>query len=512
MSRQRPAHLIVQYFGGVVVMGIGTLTLYATMPLRGFHLVSLTSGFSFVAGLMFGWPGVAGVLTYMLARQTLNDGLITAPEHIIYPAILAAGGVLSLRFATRRFGRIISFPTYVTMLFGVLVASLVAAPIVVLFTGPQFTWLNIWFWWATFLSSIVLISPPVLEVLVRLFKRWLAEPWRSRFLEHRTKTRQPQRTLWLDRTLPLMMVGALGLVLTAVQSPMSSSASWIQLLFLVPVAWTAQRSGFHDAALVGCLSGLTILLARPTPFGDPAVWHTAVLAEQAATLIFPLLGATLGWAFERERRVQRQLERVNEEMQIALSNVVLALRSALGAKHAETEDHAVRVSQYAMTTGHKLRMPADELEALETASLLHDIGKIGIPETILNKPGPLTQAEQTAMRRHAEIGARILTRLPGLHSAAPLVLHHQERFDGRPTGQYPGYPTGLTGDDIPLGSRIIAVVDAFDAMTSDRPYRGAMSVDQAIEELKRESGTQFDPQVVEAFLQTLEETPWEPEA
>jgi HD-GYP domain-containing protein (c-di-GMP phosphodiesterase class II) len=140
--------------------------------------------------------------------------------------------------------------------------------------------------------------------------------------------------------------------------------------------------------------------------------------------------------------------------------------------------------------------------------MLHDIGKIGIPEDVLRKGGPLDPVEAEIMRRHPAIGARILERLDLLKGAAPIVLHHQERYDGDMSGTYPGYPGGLAGEQIPLGARIVAVVDAFDAMTTDRPYRNALAIDDAVATLRWERGRQFDPRVVDAFLQIVAERPW----
>src|SRR5262249_35628056 len=143
------------------------------------------------------------------------------------------------------------------------------------------------------------------------------------------------------------------------------------------------------------------------------------------------------------------------------------------------------------------------------ASLLHDIGKIGVPEQVLGKQGPLDAQEAEIMQRHPAIGARILEKLDLLKDAAPIVLHHQERWDGDTSSAYPGYPSGLKGESIPLGARIVAVVDAFDAMTTDRPYRAALSAERAVEELRRQRGRQFDPRVVDVFLQVLAEQPWQ---
>jgi len=140
---------------------------------------------------------------------------------------------------------------------------------------------------------------------------------------------------------------------------------------------------------------------------------------------------------------------------------------------------------------------------------LHDVGKIGVPDQLLGKPGPLSEDEAEVMRRHPEIGARILRNIDVLRDVAPVILHHQERFDGVQEGEFPGYPAGLRGEEIPLGARIIAVVDAFDAMTTDRPYRQALVVQEAVAVLRAESGKQFDPLVVDTFLAVLDERPWQ---
>jgi len=177
-------------------------------------------------------------------------------------------------------------------------------------------------------------------------------------------------------------------------------------------------------------------------------------------------------------------------------------------KDSYTGGHLRRVSEYAVAVGQKLGLRGRDLETLHYASLLHDVGKLGVPESVLRKEGPLDDQETGIMRQHPEIGARMLERLELLRGAAPLVLHHQERFDGELDGQHPGYPKGISGEEIPLGARVIAVVDAFDAMTTTRPYREALSMEEAASVLRRERGRQFDPRVVDAFLDSLAERPW----
>ena len=166
-------------------------------------------------------------------------------------------------------------------------------------------------------------------------------------------------------------------------------------------------------------------------------------------------------------------------------------------KSRGTAAHAARCAQYANALAEQLRLPSDEIEAIRVAALLHDLGKVEIPDSILQKPGPLTEKEWQLMRQHPVLSHRALAQLGGFSDVLPLVRHHHERFDGS------GYPDGLSGEEIPSGSRLILVIDAFDAMTSNRPYRQAMSVADAAKELVRCSGSQFDPRVVRAFLLIL---------
>jgi HD-GYP domain-containing protein (c-di-GMP phosphodiesterase class II) len=171
-----------------------------------------------------------------------------------------------------------------------------------------------------------------------------------------------------------------------------------------------------------------------------------------------------------------------------------SLVTALDARDNETGGHSQRVALYALEVAKLLNLPADEQEVIYNGSLLHDIGKIGIPDSILRKPDRLTEEEFSVMRRHTIIGYRILKGISFLEKAAVIPLFHHERYDGK------GYLFGLAGHDIPLGARIFAVVDTYDAMTSDRVYRAALSHDTACQELRDCSGTQFDQEIAEAFL------------
>lgn len=197
------------------------------------------------------------------------------------------------------------------------------------------------------------------------------------------------------------------------------------------------------------------------------------------------VAATAAMAIENIRLHQTVID--------AYKSTIKALAAAIDAKDPYTHGHSQRVTEYALLGANSLSFSRGGLEVLEYAGILHDIGKIGIADSILTKAEPLTDEEWNIMRKHPAIGANMLQGIPFLEEVSGLVLHHHERYDGQ------GYPDGLNGEALPMGTRLLAVADAFDAMTTDRSYRAAMSVDFAISELCRFSGTQFCPVAVEAF-------------
>jgi response regulator RpfG family c-di-GMP phosphodiesterase len=202
-----------------------------------------------------------------------------------------------------------------------------------------------------------------------------------------------------------------------------------------------------------------------------------------------------------ERRVEeatRDLQAAYRQLQDTYHATLETLGAALDSRDVGTEAHSRRVHGYAIATATEHGVPEGDLVDLAHGVLLHDIGKIGIPDAILLKPGPLTPEEWTIMRRHPDIGRRLIENIPFLKGAVPIVACHHERWDGT------GYPRGLRGVEIPLGARIFAVVDAFDAMTFDRPYSKAIAFDAAKAEIKRCAGSHFDPEVVGSFFRVPE--------
>ncbi len=173
--------------------------------------------------------------------------------------------------------------------------------------------------------------------------------------------------------------------------------------------------------------------------------------------------------------------------------------AAIEARDENTKGHNMRVAELAIAIGGNLGLPTSRLRVLARAGMLHDVGKIGIPDAVLNKPGPLDDAEWATIKRHPELGVEILRRLPTLKHESEIVAAHHERMDGS------GYPRGLRGTEIPLEARIVAVADTYDVLISDRPYRRARTRQESITILREESGTRLDGTVVEALLQILGE-------
>lgn len=204
-----------------------------------------------------------------------------------------------------------------------------------------------------------------------------------------------------------------------------------------------------------------------------------------------------------EKKVEErtlELKQALKKIQASYKATLEALGSALDTRDIGTHAHSKRVTHYALLLGKAVGMGGHDLEVLERGVYLHDIGKIGIPDDILLRPGKLTKQEMEIMMTHAELGMRLLSKIDFLKEASEIVYSHQERFDGS------GYPRGLKGKEIPLGARVFSIVDALDAMTSDRPYRKALPFEAARAEIVRSSGVQFDPDIVKVFMNIPKDT------
>ena len=237
--------------------------------------------------------------------------------------------------------------------------------------------------------------------------------------------------------------------------------------------------------------------------GKRTIWFAtfAVLAVVWALLLVLVRGAstTLTGQTEKLRARSRQLMESYKRLEENTLEAIETLNATVEAKDPYTAGHSHRVQEIALSVGRQLGLEPARLEALRLAGLFHDIGKLAVPDAILTKPARLTPDEFAVIQEHSEAGARIVGKLGRLRDAVPIIRHHHERWDGH------GYPQRLAGETIPLEAAIVGLADAWDAMTTDRPYHRALSVQEAIEEIRTGRGTQFAPQVVDAFLATLKQ-------
>jgi putative two-component system response regulator len=192
----------------------------------------------------------------------------------------------------------------------------------------------------------------------------------------------------------------------------------------------------------------------------------------------------------RVRHLNEQLEKVE--------NILFTLAKALEAKDPYTEGHSERVTDFAIKLAREIGLSKESQELLDKAGKMHDIGKVGVPETILNKPGPLTKEEFNYIKKHAVLSEKICDPLRSMREILGIIRHHHENFNGK------GYPDGLQGDSIPLEARILSIADAYDAMSSDRPYRKKLSKQEVVKRLKEGAGSQWDPKLVDIFVKILE--------
>jgi len=253
------------------------------------------------------------------------------------------------------------------------------------------------------------------------------------------------------------------------------------------------------------MDGFALLKAvRSHPYGAAVPFlFLSARAEQTVTaqarvlgaddyLVKPFAPADLCLAVRAKLERRRAMRRFDTRE--AHQQTALMLANLIEARDRYTRGHIERVQRYALRLAHALEWDAERLTVLEFGALLHDVGKVMVPRSILNKPDSLTEAEWVILRRHPEIGAQMLTGIDHLREAVPYVLYHHERWDGQ------GYPTGLAARSIPVEARLLAIADAYDALLSERPYRAAFATAKTLDEIQRCSGTQFDPELVNVFV------------
>jgi putative nucleotidyltransferase with HDIG domain len=452
------------------------------------------------AGAAFGARGVAGVFLGSMASRwgaaaSFEGALLFSLVHAATAAIPA----MALRHlrgdTTARLGRVILWGVVVNNLFSAVAGTAVLVALGFLPRALHPVANNFLLWWTSDLMAALVLGLPLLLALdSRLL---LAEPDR----------RLLRNFLGSRHVLPCAGLIALALALSWVLAHSGwGFPHWVAVTLLAPVALAALRGGAGAALLTQFVGSLLYFGTLLTLGGRPGFQPTLEFVAPLYVILvffssFALVGGVLAGRnrllLERVQRQQRLLER-------DFDRIVTALAAAIEAKDPTTEGHVQRVAELCVEVGNQLGLPPRELLLLRYGAMLHDVGKIGVPESVLNKPGPLTTDERAVIESHIPIGVKILAGIDLLQDVVPLVELHQERWDGLREGvAYPGYH-GLCGDQIPLGARILAAVDAFDAITHDRPYREGRPVAEAIAELEREAGRQFDPRVVRALVELLE--------
>jgi putative nucleotidyltransferase with HDIG domain len=299
---------------------------------------------------------------------------------------------------------------------------------------------------------------------------------------------QVGEVVWPGNLLPLLVASTLDVSINlalligviALQTGQRPADIWHR-----DFAWSAPIS------ILGGALGAGFLATAYAVFGlfGLAVFFVPVLATSYSYRLY----------IHHTRRYVDQLEEMNRNLDELNMSLLETLSSVIDADDIYTSNHSTYVAEYTEAIARKMNLPYEEQLRVKKAALVHDIGKVGVKDSIIGKQGRLSDEEYNIVKRHPVIGAEIIGRMKGFQSLVPLVRHHHERWDGK------GYPDGLKGEEIPLGTRIIALADALDSMLSDRPYRATRSFRDILDEIERCSGSQFDPAVVKAFFEVVEE-------
>jgi len=276
------------------------------------------------------------------------------------------------------------------------------------------------------------------------------------------------------------------------------AAAWVSNYFLLGTVIAAEQ-GLERFSLRSYLSSVFPLSPYYLGYGLTGVGVLAASYRIGGLAALVTLAAPVAIVQTATNRWMREQHARVKEAQSGFNATLISLSKAIDLRDKDTEGHCRRVVDYSLLMARNLKFSDEELVRLSHGALLHDIGKIGVSDTILLKPGPLTDEEWAVMRTHPELGFMMVADVRQLEKAREIILNHHERFDGK------GYPRGLSGEAIPLGARVFTIADSFDAMVSDRPYRKGMSLAEARAEVRRCSGTQFDPICVAAFDQISDE-------
>src|SRR5438105_2426865 len=290
------------------------------------------------------------------------------------------------------------------------------------------------------------------------------------------------------------------LVATMITYASGGYTSPFAALFFLVITVSALRFGVVGSVLCAVVVALLYITAGAVAPLQEGTYLATVSFDRVVILqrlfLFVVV-AVLGSVMARALSSHRELVTRRDVEAKLMTEVNMALANAIEAKDSYTRGHSERLAKLAGACAERMSLSRDEVGAVRLGAILHDVGKIGIPDRILRQSMSLTEDEMAWMRRHPQIGADIIGPVEGLHHVSPLIRHHHEKWDGT------GYPNGLKGEDIPLGSRIISVADAFEAMVADRIYRPSLGLEKALEELRTGRGSHFDPQVVDTFLDMI---------
>ena len=274
----------------------------------------------------------------------------------------------------------------------------------------------------------------------------------------------------------------------------TSACGWVKANHKALIIGSEQRE--RPAGLEKIPDGLRCCMALPLSANDKFL-GTLLLVRKSGQSSFSNLDLQIVNALTMQASIFIENIKLYENIRNNYLSTIRAFAHAVEAKDEYTHGHSENVMKYTVALGKRMGISEQELEHIKYAGLLHDIGKIGIRESILNKPGKLSDEEYGEIKKHPELGARILSNIPFLSPLGALVQHHHEFYNGK------GYPFGLAGEEIPIGARMLSVSDTYEAMTSDRPYRKAMPQETAFKILREERGKQFDPAIVDVFLEVM---------
>lgn len=505
MKRPRLTVRVLELAGTALAFKIASdLSSFFSLP-NGISFLYPPAGISLAAGAAFGPWGVAGAVLGVAISPW--GAAVTLPGMLL--SMLANGLSAALpAWALRapdggsglRMRRAFAYGCLLNNLASGVVGSLGLAALGRVPRALQPLTDNLLLWWTSDLAAAVVLGLPLL--LAARPEALLTGPDRAMLRSWLRRRRGPLRCAGL-----ILLTGT---AIVVVEALSGSFPHWLAISLVIPVGLAALEGGAGPALVVsslGCATYLGALVAAIERAPAPLI--AAALAPAYTSVgILTLFALVGGWLAGRNRRLLDRLRAREEQLERDFERTVASLAAAIEAKDPTTEGHVQRVAHLAVLVGRRLGYDERRLRILRYGAMLHDVGKIGVPEAVLNKPGSLTPEEKALMEQHVEIGLRIIRGVEVLREVEPLVRYHQERWDGVREGvRYPGY-FGLLGEAIPEGARILSVVDAFDAITHDRPYRCGGPVDQAVEELRREAGRQFDPRMVETLAEIVREPEW----